>query len=978
LLAAILMGTTVNAAQLNPEKWIISDSTGKKVTQITDNNLETAWVSSDSQKEGLSLTLDLGREMTIHRVFLTPGRRISAFPRSLRLSMGSDDSHLSTFLEKSLPDIVENDFTFNPVTGRFFRIEIGKDGSGYPWSIAELNLDGFEASGGVETKDAVVLPDGMPDFVKLSAQDLAYYAGEITGHPVSVIKPEEAQKYTGTLFVVDAPVAGTYDPKDFLRRDMETVNVFRQNREIHFAGQTPRAVMYGIFEFLDRQGVRWLFPWGNGDCILRHGELDLSVLPLKYAPPFVIRFFQGSIDDYYRPQGKAQRWFARIHLNKSWNSDFDDKVLGGYACREICHHTFSSLIPTTLYKEHPEWFPMFIDKKWEAKLQQKGYRLGQRVPYGIVGDSFCTSSRDAREYIVSNVVEKAKKAPAFHSLRIGQMDSDHWCECPECRAQDKNSPQLKRWDYMEPCMSDRYYDLVLYLDKRLKELLPGRTIQIAAWNYSECRYPPTFCEKLPENVSVDILPMGLYTYLPPTASCNKDCVAVLEQWHKVAGHLGFYTWDLLACKYKIPIASVTSLSEWFRYLKSVNCETMEPEASVDIESFRGNPWYYYAYGRLMWNPDEPAEKILNEFFQGYYQEASEPMLAYYKTLESHIRSNNLMYGPSSYQIQALPEMFTPEIVVSSRSLLDKADAKAKSWNWSVKSRIADAHEGLELAVRKINGIPSSDQWIREDKRLSRQLFPGSGSWSFQADISPHNLKPGWECANDRIPLCSYCGGWFHQGFFNIQINGDSLSHHIPEITTWSGLDCLKQGFEPFRALLPPDKNPFYYKRITLRWKTTDANVELVVLLPLNEKYFLIEARIEPLREIKTVESSFLCFPSNMAEPFDRWVKTSLANLNDRKFITLDPIKEFSIIYYDSQWDKASKPHSGGPCALIFPPGQAQTVEVDNRANCAIGTRLAYSPSTRVLRYVVIPSLNVPNQEAFEWMQSINGKITSAK
>ena len=698
---ALLTPGNASAKELDPRDWRFAGDNARQLANVFDRRIETVWTSAALQKDGVGFTIDFGQSVTIHRLIVDPGEGKNLFhiPRSLRCALGEAPDALRTFHEAdySISPLKVLNLRFNGVKGRYLRMEIGKEGAGFPWSIAEMKIYGFTGAENLSAKDAVILPEKMPAGGTynvpgdLGARDLSYYLGEITGRPVPVIKPDQKENYSGLLFVIEEPQEATFEKGDIIHRKRQSVHVYRNGREVRFAGHTRMGVFYSIVEFLDRQGVRWLFPSVYGDTVLRRGDLDLSLLPLRYNPQMQLRWLGGhdSFND--------ARYWLPYHR---WNHFFGGR---GTAYRGMGHHSFHSLIPGKLYEEHPDWFPMLTDEKWKADLEKKGHKLGQRIPYSASPSgrlAFCTSNREAREYIVRETLKKAERKPGYHSVMVGQMDACRWCECPQCRKRNEKA-------VLEDCtgpppsrsMSESMFDFVAYLGRRLQEESPDRTIQVASMAYAQSMHPPVTIDKLPDNVSVDVvLGPRFMIGLPPGSPRNREIVRRLKAWAGKTDHLGVYNWDLLIGYHPRPF--VTSASEWFKFWKELGVEGIEPEVRTYPEAkWRCNPWYYYAYSRLAWNPDEPAEKILREFFEGYFRDAAKPMLAYYKVLEDHVRAKDLIYG-AWYGGGPTKEIFTPAILKAMSKSLREAEQRGD--DFITRRRLAGIRKGFNLVLKALD------------------------------------------------------------------------------------------------------------------------------------------------------------------------------------------------------------------------------------------------------------------------------------
>jgi len=711
----------LSAEELLPgANWAFTGDQAEAAKLAFDRDLATRWSSDKPQANGVGLNIDFGQPVAVHRMIIDPGEgeALLRCPRSLRCSMGETPDSLKVFhdedysAESGRPLI---DLRFNARKGRFLRIEIGSQGAAYPWWIAELRIYGFQGKDDLEARDAVVMSDNMPSPYReerkgqkrrdehlfynipddVGARDLSYYLGEITGWPVPLVRASDQARYSGTLYILEEPKLLQYEKGNILHREEEAAHVYRKGREVRFAGHTPVGVYNSVTEFLDRQGVRWLFPSAYGDFISQRGGVDLSLLPIDYAPQIVMRHCGGG------PTGFAGSQYWRPH---HWNKGHGNS---GSSYRQYGHHGFAYLVPPDLYAKHPDWFPMFKDPKWEDWLKQQGHKLGDRVcRTGAHGFTFCTSSPEAREYIVAQTVAKAKANPEFHALSVGQMDTDFWCECPRCRAQDKGEPVVDETT-SPPAVGkgNRIADLAAYLGRRFQEELPDRTIQVGTLAYISSAYAPAARRPLPNNVSVNLVICsipGYRVWLPPDSSTNRKAVEALKGWAGTTQHLCIYTWDLLMPGSEIPAATITGSAEWFRLWKQLGVDGKYTETCLHPESlWRMNPWCYYTYSRLCWNPDEPAEKIFHEFFSGYFQEAAEPMMAYYKTLEDHLRKNNLDYGGSSYQLQAKPEVFTPSILKTMLRHLKAAEAAAAK-HYVTRRRVVGIRRGFDKVTKSLD------------------------------------------------------------------------------------------------------------------------------------------------------------------------------------------------------------------------------------------------------------------------------------
>ena len=126
--------------------------------------------------------------------------------------------------------------------------------------------------------------------LRMAAEELRYYIGELTGRPLHVVGPDQADDFTGTLYrIVDLkPLAATWEAMEANRQSgkfpASAVNVEREGREVIFKAWPYANVRFSVWAFLEKQGVRWLYPDDQGDYVPAGKGVSLDCLPLRYTP----------------------------------------------------------------------------------------------------------------------------------------------------------------------------------------------------------------------------------------------------------------------------------------------------------------------------------------------------------------------------------------------------------------------------------------------------------------------------------------------------------------------------------------------------------------------------------------------------------------------------------------------------------------------------------------------------------------------
>ena len=734
------------AAQLDSSGWTVTElGTGKNVTrEVTDNNPDTAWKNSGSK----GVLVDLGQDVMVHRVYLTPGTGVTNSYTQVHLSfMAKPDGDPAALtrnyetlacewwkvkelrqklLAAGTGDILtrgkpDADFRFNPVKARYLRIEGAAP-------IAELEVYGGTGPDAFKKRDAVSLDKSAPELLKQVAEDLRYYIGELTGNPIPTISPEAESDYPGTIYRIEdlkslapdyptmlanlksgrlptgGPLPETVVSLQTLRLP-DGVNVERDGRKVIFRAWPYRNVAYSAWEFLRRQGVRWVYPDDHGDYVPAGKGVDLGILPLRYRPSTELRFANFPIPGENQfPPAEALLFFARSGYNADWNSirqflgqhnevpaipaaqTRDSKQVRpenkeGF---EGSPHNFQSLIPNRLLEEHPDWCGMTAD--------------GKRLPPNKGGPvTFCLSSTGAIQYVAAKILDwVGDNKECRVAFKMVPMDGCQYCQCGECQKLYKpyERPDLPWVPGMNYTVSDAYFHFASEVGKRIAGPAPGARIDVLA--YSDDTMPPRKIDKLPDNVWVTVCQYGSRN-LPMSSPANAAMRQCMETWAAKCAHLQDYEYALIEGEWMeltMPLPNVTAIADRAKVLQKLGASNGGTQSWTHC--LPHNPWNHYAYASMLWDVDQDAARIKDEFFQGYYREAASPMRAYYETFESHILKNNIDLQNFGYDQGPNPYAFPPEIVAAMRKSLDQAQQAAKSW--FVKQRVAIARKDFDWAV----------------------------------------------------------------------------------------------------------------------------------------------------------------------------------------------------------------------------------------------------------------------------------------
>jgi hypothetical protein len=500
--------------------------------------------------------------------------------------------------------------------------------------------------------------------------------------PVDVVATEDAGGRTGLRFRLVTPPDEQIPSPEPDPKHLDDVSVVREGDEIRISGPTQRAVMFGAYEFLHSQGVRWLYPDPHGEVVPTRKALDLSVLPIAYRPPFSARGFMAS-EMTGVPQDDYSAYLMRHRMTMGWNwTGCPIGTIPRFNCGFGWAHTMGGIFDGQ-GKAHPEW--------WRGPYRNGGCT----VP--------CLSNPDVLEFILRKLEDtlkdrREKNEPLLQGFSVHPNDSPSFCECPNCEKLFGKPERLSPDGAEESCgtwnYADRHFYLINALAERLKKTHPELFLKTLA--YTNHERAPTTIGKLPGNTLVDICPW--WVPLPVDAPQNTYYRDNIKAWGPKCNSLGIWSYVLIysdttfglpAGELNLVVPNVRALVSQNKFYNDVGIKLVSTQVMGPQHHW---PWGLYAFARTTWRPDEKAETILQEFFRGYYGEAWEPMLKWYETLERIAIEKNIDTSVPD------PRLIGADTIVELRGLLDEADRKAS--RWYEKKRVALARTDMEwTAVR---------------------------------------------------------------------------------------------------------------------------------------------------------------------------------------------------------------------------------------------------------------------------------------
>ncbi len=275
----------------------------------------------------------------------------------------------------------------------------------------------------------------------------------------------------------------------------------------------------------------------------------------------------------------------------------------------VDYHTSFNIVPPEIYKEdHPEWYA----------------RSGEQL-------CFSRDPEGLAEVVVEAMKEGFTKYPDRDIATFTQQDHNSWCDCDKCL------------DAAARYGSDSAV-YILFVNRVAEEVsawveqeFPGREIKIAMFAYQRTEDAPVIetadgykpadeSLRLHKNVALFYCPIYASYYYNFGEEANIKEATTLEKWGVLADTLFVWMYGANFQIYMAPYNNFGSMQDNYRYLYDRGAVYLFDQQQFNQTS--GTDWYKlraYVSNELQWQIDQDYTKLINDFFDNYYKDASVPM-----------------------------------------------------------------------------------------------------------------------------------------------------------------------------------------------------------------------------------------------------------------------------------------------------------------------------------------------------------------
>ncbi len=478
--------------------------------------------------------------------------------------------------------------------------------------------------------DAVILraPDAGP-YERLAAEDLARYIEMMTGAKLPVVDTpdaiEAALSSPRPLLIVGeqallakpdlrASLAAVVKKKPYLRSD--GIVLRREANRVYVAGNGDEAHYFAAAELLRRWGVRWFMPGNFGECVPEERELKIGDLHDVSSSPFEIRSYWVSwLGD---PSGEE------IFQKRNLMTGRGDLPPAGHA----------------------------LD----------GYTKGVTKS----GANFPLTDPNTAAHIADNVDNFYAQNKNF-SMSIEDRNYTGEFKIDEKLMHLQWDKYFFTWSITDPIL-----ELYNNVARILREKHPVSTSKIGFLAYSNMTLPPVRDMKTDPMFFVQLAPIDIdpnHGMDDPRSPQKREYRDILNGWAKVTqGRLSIYDYDQSMLVWRdLPNPSHMAFRDDVRHYRDAGILGVDTESRNALATTFTN---LYLRARLMWNPQEDVNALLDDFYVKFFGPAAGPMKKYWETIFEAWEKTIV----TEHEYFVAPAIYTPEVVERLGGYLREAEA----------------------------------------------------------------------------------------------------------------------------------------------------------------------------------------------------------------------------------------------------------------------------------------------------------------
>ncbi len=418
---------------------------------------------------------------------------------------------------------------------------------------------------------------------KTAARELQKYVQQISGALLPIKSENDVPEKAPQILVGGGPrVEWLVEHPNVKSLGADGFFISTTGNTIILAGGRPRGTLYAVYEFLEALGCRF---WAPGEeTIPKQATLKVPAINDTFFSRFLYR-------EQYTSSVQQDPVFA-TRMRENGHHQPQNEEWGGHYSIIGFVHTFDALLPPSKFlKEHPDW-----------------YGPGAAQP--------CLTNLAARQEIIKSVLEKVRANPQAGIISVSQNDNTARCQCANCKALEA----------VEGSPSAPLLETVNAVADAVKGEFPDFLVETLA--YQHTRKPPKTLRPH-DNVVIRLCSIEADFSKPLDSDANASFRDDIIGWKAIAPRL--YIWDYMTnfTNSIWPHPNFRVLGPNLRFFAANHVIGVFEQGDAysngtgDFPQLRA-----YLIGKLLWNPQQDENKIIDEFLRGYYGAAAPHLKAY--------------------------------------------------------------------------------------------------------------------------------------------------------------------------------------------------------------------------------------------------------------------------------------------------------------------------------------------------------------
>ena len=414
--------------------------------------------------------------------------------------------------------------------------------------------------------------------------------------------------------------------------------------QVFIQGGSPKSTLEAVYTFLERElNCRFYSPDVEG--IPSKGRIELSnSLQFEYTPAVTTRTVHSRL--FYENPEFANK--LRVTT----------EAFPGYAPGARVH-TFHRFVPAEVYyDQHPEYYAL---------------RNGKRIPTQL-----CLTNESVFEIVRDTVAALLTRHPDAGVISVSQDDNTQYCQCPKCEAIHAR----------EEAPSGSMIQFVNQIAREFSDK------QISTLAYQYTRKAPKNLKPEP-NVLITLCSIECDRSAPIEDNCQ-DFTADLIAWGEKTDNIRIWDYTTQFTNFLAPFPNLLTLHPNIELFVENNAKWIfEQHSNQPSELFELRS---YLTAQLLWDPTVNPEDIMDDFLEGYYQEAAPFVKDYIETVHEEIAQDSsfflFLYGDPS---QGFHSFLREELLVYYDSLYNEATEAVKEQP-EVRQRVQEARLSVDYAI----------------------------------------------------------------------------------------------------------------------------------------------------------------------------------------------------------------------------------------------------------------------------------------